>query len=196
MHKIKSITPWVLGALLAVSVAERSANAANDLTLVTSQDTQNANDSISWSQLGLDGTLIASSFNANSVGGLGVTGTLAASGSLVAMVCPATGPCSWTGGFSPADEVLWTSNTLNGGNGPLTLIFSQGITGGGAVVQSDTPGQFSVQIQAFNQSAPIGSFTETSNTNGDPIYIGVNNTFGSNITSLTFSLTPPPACPG
>jgi hypothetical protein len=194
MHKIKRLTPWLLGAFLAIPLAELPAWASG-VTLVTNQTAQNANDSLSWSKLGGDAHPVNNTFAVTSVGGLAVGGTLTGPGSLTAVVCPpASGSCSWTGGFTAGDEVLWASNALSGGNGPLTLTFGQGITGAGALVQSDTPGQFTVQLQAFNGSEAIGSFSEISDTNGDPVYIGVNDAFGANVTSVTFSLDAP--CPG
>jgi hypothetical protein len=200
MHKMKRLTPWLLGAFLAIPVAELPAWASG-VTLVTNQTAQNANDSVSWSQLGGDAHPVANTFGATSVGGLTVSGTLAGASSIsgpssqTAVVCPpASGTCSWTGGFTAGDEVLWTADAYNGGNGPVTLTFGQGITGAGALIQSDAPGQFTVQIQAFNGSAAIGSFSEISDLNGDPVYIGVNDSFGPNVTSVTFSLDAP--CPG
>ncbi|MGO9265013.1 MAG: choice-of-anchor D domain-containing protein [Candidatus Binataceae bacterium] len=194
MHKIKRLTPWLLGAFLAIPFAELPAWASG-VTRVTNQTAQNANDSLSWSKLGGDATMVGSTFATTSASGLAVGGTLTGPGSLTAVVCPpASGTCSWTGGFTAGDEVLWTADAYNGGNGPLTLTFGQGITGAGALVQSDTPGQFTVQLQAFNGSEAIGSFSEISDTNGDPVYIGVNDSFGANVTSVTFSLDAP--CPG
>jgi hypothetical protein len=194
MHKMKRLIPWFLGAFLAIPVAELPAWASG-VTLVTSQTAQNANDSLTWSKLGGDATLLLSTFGVTSAGGLAVGGALIGPSSLTAVVCPpASGSCSWTGGFTAGDELLWTADAYNSGNGPLTLTFGQGITGAGALVQSDTPGQFTVQIQAFNGSAAVGSFAEISDTAGDPVYIGVNDSFGANITSVTFSLDAP--CPG
>ena len=191
MYKMKRFTPWILTALLAVPLANRPASAADNLVQVPSQDMQHANDSVNWSQLGLDATVLLSNFGATSVNGLGVAGALTGPSSLTAVVCPKAGPCSWTGGFSPGDQVLWTADAGNSGNGPLTLTFSQGITGAGALVQADAPGQFTVQIQGFNGSAAVGTLFATSDTNGDPVYIGFNDAFGANITSVTFSLNAP-----
>jgi hypothetical protein len=139
--------------------------------------------------LGADGALLGATVSATSVNGVAITGTLAGANSVPAVVCAAT-VCSWTGtGFAPGDTVIWTSDALNGGNGPLTLGFGRNISGAGALIQADGPGQFTAQIQAFNGATLLGTFTVNSNANGDAVYIGVKDQTGPNINSVTFSLT-------
>jgi hypothetical protein len=163
---------------------------ADSLVLVTSQATQGANDSVQWSQFGADGTTLGTNSSATSVRGTAATLSLTGSSSLVSVVCPAS-PCSWAGtGFTPTDSLIWTSDTGNGGNGPLTLSFSRGISGVGALIQADAPGPFTAQIQVMNGATSLGSFTVASNANGDATYIGVLDQSGANITSVVFSLTP------
>lgn len=194
MLKIKRLAPVLLAAFLAIPFAKLPVWAGDNLVLVTSQAAQNANDSVSWAQLGGDATVLSSStFNANTLNGLTVTGTLAGPNSLTAVACPASPSCSWNSGFDGGDEVLWTADAGNSGNGPLTVSFSQGVTGVGALVQADAPGQFTVQIQAFNQSGALihAPFTALSDDHGDPTYIGITDTFGANITAVTFSLVQP-----
>jgi trimeric autotransporter adhesin len=174
---------------LVVLVLFATAAWSDSLVLVSSQAGQGANDSLHWSQLGTDGTILAASFTGKSASGLTVTANLAAPNAVTSVVCAAT-PCSWTGiGFAAGDTVIWTSDAANGGSGPLTLNFGSGVSGVGAVVQADGPGQFTVQIQAFNGSTSLGTFTSTSNAQGDAIYIGVLDQTGANITSVEFSLT-------
>ena len=169
----------------------------DSLTQVTSLASLNSNDSVTWSQVGPDATQLSATFNANSVGGITITGTLAGGGSLTSVVCPAS-QCSWGspggGGFNAGDRVIWTSDTANGGNGPLTLAFSKSVAGAGAIIQADGPAQFTAQIQAFNGNNSLGSFTTTSeNTNGDAVFLGVLDNTGAHITSVVYSLT---ACTG
>jgi hypothetical protein len=186
---------WSVLALAAAIFIASAPALADSVTLITSQAAQSANDSIDWSQLGADATSLAVSFPANSANGLGVTGGLTAAGSLTSVVCPAT-PCSWGGassGFVAGDELIWTSDVGNSGNGPLSLTFASMISGGGAFVQADGPAQFTVQLEAFNGSASVGFVTESSDGNGDPIYIGLKDTSGTNVSRLVFSIT---ACDG
>jgi trimeric autotransporter adhesin len=176
--------PWYPVFLVLFTTAAWS----DSLVLVNSQAAQGANDSLHWSQLGPDGTILAASFTAKSASGLTVTANLAAPNAVASVVCAAT-PCSWTGtGFTAGDTVIWTSDAANGGSGPLTLILGRGVSGVGALVQADGPGQFTVQIQVFNGSTSLGTFT-TSNAQGDAVYIGVLDQTGPNITSVEFSLT-------
>lgn len=160
----------------------------DSLVVVTNSAAQGANDSVAWSQLGSDATTLSSAFVVTSAQGVGVNVSLAGANSLTSVVCTAT-PCSWTGtGFNAGDTLLWTSDAGNGGNGPLTLAFAQGVSGAGALIQADGPGQFTAQIQAFNGATLLGSFTVASDANGDAAYIGVTDQTGSNITSVVFSL--------
>jgi len=161
----------------------------DSLVLVTSHSGQGANDSVLWSQLGADATTLGSGFTAKSAGGITTTVSLTGSNSLTAVVCSAS-PCSWVGtGLAAKDTLIWTSNTGNRGNGPVTLTFGAAVSGAGALAQANAPGQFTAQIQAFNGSTSLGTFTEKSDASGDAIYIGVVDQTGANITKLIFSLT-------
>jgi centrosomal CEP192-like protein len=191
MKQIKRIIPWIFVGLFLVLLATFS-GWTDSLTQVTSQGAQGANDSVVWAQLGADATSLLATFSANSGGGLGITGTLGGSNSLTAVVCPAS-PCSWTGGFTAGDTVVWTSDTANSGNGPLTLAFANPVSGVGASIQADGPAQFTVKITAFNGGTTLGSFTQTSDSSGDPTYLGVTDNSGANITSVTYQFT---ACQG
>ena len=156
---------------------------------VTSIVGQNANDSVNWSQLGVDATSLGSSFNFTSGGGLSGTVTLAAAGSLVSVACPVS-PCSWSStGFNADDSLIWTSDLGNSGNGPLTFAVGTSVSGVGALIQADGPSQFTAQIQVFNGATSLGTFPVTSNANGDATYIGVKDQTGANISSAVFSLT-------
>ena len=179
LYRLRTLTILVLATTFAT---------ADTVVLVSSQPGQGANDSVLWSQLGADGTLLGSSFGLVSVNMIGANGTLSGPNSVISVVCHAT-PCSWTGGFSAGDSLLWTSDAANGGNGPVSLSFSTGVFGVGALIQADGPGQFVAQVQAFNGASSLGTFTLPSDSNGDPLYIGVLDESGANITSVTFSLT-------
>lgn len=184
--------PRLCGLILLAALSTARAR-ADSLVLVTSQVAQGANDSVQWSQLGSDGSVLGLSSAAKSQGGSAVTLTLAGGSSLVSVACSAS-PCSWSGtGFTAGDSLIWTSDPGNGGNGPLTLSFAGGISGVGAPIQADGPGQFTAQIQAFNGATSLGAFTVTSDANGDAVYVGVVDQSGANITSVIFSLR---ACAG
>jgi trimeric autotransporter adhesin len=175
-----------LVVLLSLATAARS----DTMSGVSSKASQGPNDSVQWSQLGADGTILASSVGSTSVGGVAVTVGLTGPNSIASAVCAASPTCSWSGtGFAAGDEVIWTSDAAAGGNGPLTLTFGTSVSAAGALIQADEPGQFSAEIQAFNGATLLGSFTVTSNTNGDAVYIGILDKTGANITSVTFSLT-------
>src|SRR5690349_12419540 len=177
--------------MLAILVAMSAASWADTLQVVTTAVAQAANDSVSWSQLGADQTNLNATFNVNSALAKTVSVTLSGGNSVVSVVCSSTpSACSWTGsGFTAGDSLLWASDAINGGNGPIALSFSSGISGGGALVQANIPGTFTVKIEAFNGASSLGSFTQPSNGNGDAVYIGLKDLTGANITKLVFSLT-------
>jgi len=98
---------------------------ADTLKLVTSPSSQGANDSLNWSQQGADGKVLAASFSGKTALGSTVTVGLAGANSVISVVCAAS-PCSWTGtGFTTGHSLLWTSDAVNGGNGPVTLTFAK-----------------------------------------------------------------------
>ena len=156
---------------------------------VTSQSGLSANDSVNWSQLGGNGTLLGATVPASSGKGLAVTGSLSGANSITAKVCTAS-PCSWRGaGFKSGDTLIWTSDAANAGNGPLTFNFAKKISGAGTFIQADGPGVFTAQIQAFNGGTSLGTFAVNSSANGNAAYIGILDQTGANITSVVFSLT-------
>jgi hypothetical protein len=163
---------------------------SDTMTGVSSKASQGSNDSVLWSQLGADATVLAASVKATSGTGVTVNVGFAGPNSLASAVCAATPTCSWSGtGFAAGDRIIWTADAAAGGTGPVTLSFGTSVSGAGALIQADEPGQFTAQIQAFNGSTLLGSFSVTSNTAGDAVYVGILDQTGANITSVTFSLT-------
>lgn len=179
---------YLLRVVIALTFVLASTAWADTLKLVTSPSGQGANDSLNWSQQGADGKVLAASFSGKTALGSTVTVGLAGANSVISVVCAAS-PCSWTGmGFTAGHSLLWTSDAVNGGNGPVTLTFAKPVAGLGAFVQADLPGGFTAKIQVFNGATSLGSFTVPSST-GAAIYIGVLDQTGPNITSAVLSLT-------
>jgi hypothetical protein len=143
---------------------------------VTVTTIRSGNDSANWGQLGVSGTTIPASFTATSTGGVGITGTLAGDGAV------AVQSYSWGGNFASGDNLIWTE-----GNGPLTLAFSQGVSGAGAQIQANFFGDFTAQIcdnlgDCFSESGD-----STSAGDNSAIFIGLLDTTPG-ITSITFSV--------
>ena len=163
---------------------------SDTITGVSSKASQGSNDSVLWSQLGADATVLAASAKATSGTGVAVNVAFAGANSLASAVCAAAPTCSWSGtGFAAGDRIIWTADAAAGGTGPVSLSFGTSVSGAGALIQADEPGQFTAQIQAFNGSTLLGSFSVTSNATGDAVYLGILDQTGANITSVTFSLT-------
>ena len=190
MHK-RTLGSFV-GALVVVMFATAAAR-ADSVALVTSLGGLGANDTIVWSQLGVDATPLTATSAFTSTQSL--TGSVSLNGpnSLVAVVCPET-LCSWnvagTTGFAAGDSLIWTADTGASGNGPLTVNFaSKNVAGAGAFIQADGPAQFTANIEAFNGGTSLGSFPATSDVSGDATFIGVLDSTAANITSVEFSIT-------
>ena len=166
---------------------------ADTLTQVTSPAGQASTDSILWSQLGGDQHVLGTSFSVTTGLGTSDSVTMGSANGIISIVCTATpSNCSWTGattGMAAGDSLIWTSDAANGGSGPVTISFASPITGAGAYIQADIPGQFTAKLEAFNGGTSLGFFTTVSNTNGDPVYLGLNDSSGAHVTSVRYSLT-------
>jgi hypothetical protein len=119
----------------------------------------------------------------------------------VATVCPVgTGTCSWNTsgtGMNGGDTTVWTINpSVNPGNdGPLTLGLGNAVFGGGAWLQANETDVFDVftaQLAVFNNTTLLTTLTASSDSNGDPIFLGALDTTAE-ITSMVFSVTAVPA---
>ena len=178
----------LLPVAIALTLVLAGSARADTLAVVTSPSGQAATDSLNWSQLGGDGTVLGTSFTGKTALGSSVMVGLAGANSIISVVCLAS-PCSWTGmGLNAGHSLLWTSDALNGGNGPVTLTLAKPVAGLGAFLQADLPAAFTAKIQVFNGATSLGSFTVASST-GVATYIGVLDKTGANITSAVFSLT-------
>jgi hypothetical protein len=181
-----------LSCVVALSFGSVATVHADTLKQITSSSAQGANDSLAWSQKGADGTVLAASFTATTAMANSVIAGMGAANSIVSVVCTAN-PCSWTGtGFTAGHSLLWSSDAGNGGSGPVTLTFSKSVSGAGAVVQADLPGAFTGEIQVYNGTTLLATYTVASDTAGDPVYLGALDESGPNINKVVFSLT---TCP-
>jgi Abnormal spindle-like microcephaly-assoc'd, ASPM-SPD-2-Hydin len=185
---LRAFAATIMMILLATAGAH-----ADSVAVVTSLGGLGANDTIVWSQLGADATSLTATPAFTSTHGLNGSVTLVGPNSLVAVVCPET-LCSWNlgglTGFATGDSLIWTADTGNSGNGPLTLNFtSKNVAGAGAFIQADGPAQFTANIQAFNGGTSLGSFPVVSDAGGDATFIGVLDSTAANITKVTFSIT-------
>ena len=148
---------WALPRLsAAVSVTEihdaepaasskTSPAAPASIVLVTDQAALNANDSVMWNGLGMDGDAVHATFSTTSTLGKTIGGNLAGSAGSGLVCDPMVGgACNR---YEFADFTLWT--TPDGG--PLTLTFPA-VSGVGAfLVNSANPGtQFTASLAVYN----------------------------------------------
>jgi hypothetical protein len=185
----------LLAIAAAVALVGAGSYSKADTLQVAHNHTQfgTPSDFVFWGQLGATGTAIPNGFTATSVGGIGVTGVFSGRGQgIVGRQCPFTG-CDWAGNFAPGDALLWTGVP---GQGPVTLSFSQGVSGAGFQIQADYFGKFNAELQAFNGPNLLATFFDTGNSNGQEdnsaIFFGVLDLTGADITSIkigTFACT-------
>jgi hypothetical protein len=177
--------------VLVTLVLFATAALADTVNLVVSQGALAPNDSTTWGQLGGDGTVINNGAMATSTAGNTITITFGGTSGLTAVQCTAAPSCSWTGGFNPGNTLIWAfDNNANQGTGPLSLSFGNAVSGAGLALQSDAPGSFTgtVQVQ-FTNSTLSSVFSVNSDAGGDPVFLGLVDTTGANIKSITFDIT-------
>lgn len=169
---------------------------ADTVVEVGSSAALGANDSVDFSQFGPDGTAIPAATawtsahgNAGFVDFFSGTGSFSGTGT-VAVQCPAAPSCSWTGGFTPGESLVWSfDGTAGGGSAPVGFRVGA-MRGVGALVQSDAPGSFTASLQWFTTSLFLGgSFTASSDAVGDPLFIGALDLTGRGIGAVKFNLT-------
>ncbi|MBV8905002.1 MAG: hypothetical protein JOZ22_15335 [Acidobacteriia bacterium] len=180
---IKQITIALVAALALIAVP----GARADLTTCrTGPGCLNGTDSYDWTNnYGAPFSPIPNGSTATSNGGATLTVSLAGGGNGERR----DQGNGWAGNFNPGDELFWTSSP---GQGPLTFLFSNPLSGLGANIQSDYFGSFTAQLQAFDINgnlidSQIENGNSTSNGDGSAIFIGLTNDPG--IASATFSLT-------
>jgi hypothetical protein len=164
------------------------------LIVATTPAALSSNDSANWSQFGANNTTLLQTFSAVSLHSLAISGSFAGGTGFEERVCPSSPACGWTTsgtGMSAGDSVIVTNNGVQG-TGPLTLSFPT-VHGVGAWIQTDFVGLFTAQIQAYQGGSLLGTFTATSNSSGDPVFLGVlSNSSATDITRVVFSIT---SCP-
>jgi hypothetical protein len=158
--------------------------AVSQAGVISLQTTRSGGDSVGWAQLGPDSTSVPNPFSATSVGGIGITGSFAGTGSGMTQ----TEGVSWFGNFTIGDALLW-SNIPD--QAPITLVFNHAVAGFGAQIQADNYGAFTAQIAAYNGATLLGTFVERGNStsleDGSAIYLGVMDT-AAEITSVRYSM--------
>jgi hypothetical protein len=157
-----------------------------------------ADDFANWSQLGSNGTTLGATFSATSNSSNLISGSFAGgAGSFVSVVCPgenSSPSCSWDQvpgypNLPVGDTVLQTDGDGTQALAPLTLSFGSPVYGAGLVIQSDWPGAFTVQIQAFGAgNVSLGIFDIASDGVGTPLFVGVKDT-SAQVTKVTWNNT-------
>jgi hypothetical protein len=154
-------------------------------------DGTGANDTTTWGQLGPDGTVIPNGAGATSAGGTTMTLQSFASSTtgLTSVQCPAAPSCSWTGGFTPGETLVWSNDGTNP-TGPFDIFFNNRSLGAaGLAVQPDAPGTFTAEVQVdFTDNSLSSVFSVNSDLAGDPLFIGLQDISGNNIASIGFDV--------
>lgn len=153
-------------------------------------DGTGANDTTTWGQLGPDGTVIPGGASATSAGGTNMSLVfVAGSGTgLTSVECPAAPSCSWTGGFTPGETLVWANDSTNG-TAPFDLFFNNSLGAAGLAVQPDATGTFTADAQVeFTDHTVSPVFSLNSDSFGDPLFIGLQDISGNNIAAIGFDM--------
>ncbi len=163
---------------------------------------------VNWSQFGAPGSLVPNP--SLFVGSTGVTGLIGFQGGGNGKAIGAKGISGispimnglgdgvtgqaisgddWFGNFYGDETLLWTNSP---GQGPLTILFDQGVPGAGTQIQADFYGPFTVEMTAYDLNLNVlGSFREdgVSNNMGDgsAIFLGVTDST-ADIGAISYSL--------
>jgi len=173
---------------LAMLVALLGAGVAHASDAVALWDGTGATDFATWNSLGPDGAVINSGASVLSNMGNNITVNFAGGSGLSAFQCPAMPSCSWTGGFNAGDALIWTNDGTNG-TAPLSLCLTQSVTSAGLLVQADAAGQFTAEVQVmFTDNTLSSIFMVNSNANGDPLFMGLMDLVGPNISAIAFDV--------
>ena len=179
-------------ALIALMLLITASALADTVVQVGSEVALGPNDSINFAQLGGDGAIIPTNTPLTTTGGKpAFIDFFGGTHGQVAVECPAAPSCSWTGGFTAGDSLVWSFDSGTGGGTAPVGFRLGGVEGVGALVQSDAPGQFTAQLQWFDTALVLGgTFTATSDLAGDPLFIGALDTSNNNgIGAVKFNLT-------
>jgi len=127
------------------------------------------------------------------------TGNAAGSETIIGQISNGGGEVISAANWKPSTEIpvsddLLSTNNGSGGNGPVSISPLTPVSGLGAYIQADGPGQFTAQIQAYTNIngvlTLVLSKTATSLT-GDPVFLGVSDAVAE-ITKVVYSLTSAP----
>lgn len=137
------------------------------ITQVTSPSSLLANSTVSVGSLGSSGTIIASGSSAATSSGTTVTFT--SNTSLYSM----EQGVNWSGNFSAGDDLLYSW-----GNTSITINPSELVQGAGLQIQSGTLGTYYAQLSAIDSSGNTlgsvnGSGTSTTAGDGSALYLGL-----------------------
>jgi hypothetical protein len=154
-------------------------------------DGTGATDTTTWGQLGSDGTVIPNGAVATSAGGNTMSLRFGGPQGLTSVQCPAAPQCSWTGGFTPGETLVWANDgpPNYSGTGPFQLNFNGSLGAAGLAVQPDAPGTFTAEAQViFTDSSHSSIFSLNSDPGGDPLFIGLQDINGNNIAAIAFEV--------
>jgi PEP-CTERM motif len=171
--------------LLAVVILGMSAVARGDsFTTIASRADQHPVDSIYWTQLGPDGTIVATP-----------AGVLTSSGNAALVGNPDgsdfmrvdEGP-SWPGNFVAGQSLIWTTTSDT-----FAILLAVPVASVGFDIQGDLIGDFTATVQLFDASfSPLFSHTfsgtSTDAEDGSAPFVGLGDLTGANIGAILISV--------
>ncbi len=158
----------ILGFGIPLATVLLSTSVQAQVTLVSQRTLLGATDFVDWGALGGEGTTVASPFNINSNGGVGLT--LSEVGTTFIR---ANEGGTWGGNFALGDHLLYTGVA----SGPITVVFGTPVSAAGYQIEPANGGPFVARFRAFdNADTDLGSVTEIgsshSGSDNSAIFIG------------------------
>jgi len=123
-------------------------------------------DSIDWSQLGTEGTIVNAPATVTTALGNVVTVSDTAGAPLLRY----DQSSAWSGNFAPGTALLYTAPFL--GTSDITLTFATPVLGAGAQIQANYNGPFTAQITVNGTQTFTESGVSNANADGSAIFIG------------------------
>ena len=155
------------------------------ITYVGSQAGLGADSSTNWSALGADQALVGQTFSNG-----GVNGSFATSGGGYISVVGTSFPAAT--GFTSGDHLLVSEDTSGVGSGPLTLLLGTSKNALGAYLEINSLATFTAQIVALGSGGTVlgsGTFTNTSDGSGNPLFMGVSDSVAGQLFGIQLSIT-------
>jgi hypothetical protein len=181
--------PFVAAALAVVG---GSVAMADTVTSTRKASTFVSNDSLHWGLLGVNNFFLANGSTLSTTNGILTTVNFGTGGTGATLEqCP-TSTCTWSGNFSPGQELLTDLNFSGTDSGKIILSFAKGISAIGFQLEPNMGGPitFSTEIAVYDGSTLLDTFffpngfEQSHAMNNSAGFYGLTDSTAADITSI------------